>query len=91
MQTLQNDLDNLDRMVDGGSAKDEIRSQVRLMSREVAALETDYSRLAQDHAKAIAELQVEYRKRIADLEAANAKLKTETDRRGSEDAKMCWT
>ena len=49
MITLQDDLQNLDRMVDGDTPKDKIRSQIRLISREVAALETDYSGLAQAH------------------------------------------
>jgi hypothetical protein len=48
MSTLQQDIDDLDRMVDGNAAKDEIRSQIRLISRGVAALEeADYARLEQ--------------------------------------------
>jgi hypothetical protein len=39
MTRLQQDIDHLDRLVDGNAAKDEIRSQIRLISREVAALE----------------------------------------------------
>jgi len=51
MSKLQGDIDDLDRMVDGNAAKDEIRSQIRLISREVAALEAafqaDYGRLTE--------------------------------------------
>ena len=51
MKALQEDIDDLDRMVDTGAQKDAIRSQIRLISREVAALETDYARLAAEHSK----------------------------------------
>jgi len=57
---LQQDIDELDRMVDTDAQKDKIRSQIRLIYREVAAMEADYARLAQDHAdlhKAHTELQ----------------------------------
>jgi hypothetical protein len=37
-------------MVDGNAPKDKTRSHIRLISREVAALEADYARFAQDHA-----------------------------------------
>ena len=51
MSKLQDDIDDLDRMVDGNAAKHEIRSQIRLVSREVAALEAafgaDHGRLAE--------------------------------------------
>jgi hypothetical protein len=50
MPTLQADIDDLDRMVDTGAQKDAIRSQIRLIAREVAALEADYANLAQAHA-----------------------------------------
>jgi hypothetical protein len=49
MITLQDDIQNLDRMVDGDTPKDKIRSQIRLISGEVAALEADYTALAQAH------------------------------------------
>jgi len=49
MITLQDDIQNLDRMVDGDTPKDKIRSQIRLIAREVAALEADYAGLAQAH------------------------------------------
>ena len=51
MNTLQQDIDDLDRMVDTGAAKDEIRSQIRLISREVAVLQADYASLAESHAQ----------------------------------------
>ena len=51
MRTIHEDLDDLDRMVDGDAQKDKIRSQIRLISREVAALEADNARLAQGHAE----------------------------------------
>ena len=41
MPTIHEDIENLDRLVDGGAAKDEIRSQIRLIDREVAALEAE--------------------------------------------------
>ena len=49
MITLKDDIENLDRMVDGDTPKDKIRSQIRLLGREVAALEADYASLAQAH------------------------------------------
>ena len=49
MSRIREDIDHLDRLVDGGAAKDEIRSQIRLIDREVAALEADYARLAEEH------------------------------------------
>jgi len=51
MTRLQQDLDDLDRMVDGNAPKDKTRSHIRLISREVAALEADYARLAEAHSK----------------------------------------
>jgi hypothetical protein len=51
MASLQQDIDDLDRMVDTGAQKDAIRSQIRLISREVAALEADYASLAEHHTK----------------------------------------
>ncbi len=51
MKTLQEDIDDLDRMIDAGAAKDAVRSQIRLISREVAALQTDYTSLAQAHSE----------------------------------------
>ena len=52
MRTLLDDVDDLDRMVDSGAATDKILSQIRFIAREVAALEADYSALAQTLAKA---------------------------------------
>lgn len=46
MNRLQQDIDELDRMVDTDAAKEAIRSQIRLIGREVAALESDYASLA---------------------------------------------
>jgi len=51
MKTLQEDIDDLDRMVDRGAAKDAIRSQIRLISREVAALQAEKETLFAAHAK----------------------------------------
>lgn len=51
MNTLQQDLDDLDRMVDNSAAKDAIRSQIRLIAREVSTLEAEYASLAEAHAK----------------------------------------
>ena len=51
MKTLHEDIDDLDRMVDTGAQKDAIRSQIRLIAREVAALETDNARLVESHSQ----------------------------------------
>ena len=51
MKTLQDDIDDLDRMVDTGAAKDAIRSQIRLISREVAALQARNAGLVEAHAQ----------------------------------------
>jgi hypothetical protein len=59
MKTLQEDIDDLDRMVDTDAPKHSIRSQIRLISREVSVLHHNYARLAESHQK---------------LQAAHAKL-----------------
>ncbi len=51
MSRLQQDIDDLDRMVDTDAAKDAIRSQIRFIAREVAALEADYASLGEQHAQ----------------------------------------
>jgi hypothetical protein len=51
MITLKDDIENLDRMFDGDTPKDKVRSQIRLIAREAAALEADYASLAESHAK----------------------------------------
>lgn len=76
MKTLQEDVDDLDRMVDTGAAKDAIRSQIRLVAREVAALETDLARSIQNHKESDAKL-IELDKQNARLVAENAQLKNE--------------
>ncbi len=50
MSNLQKDIDDLDRMIDTDAAKDAIRSQLRFIARELAALEADYAVLAEQHA-----------------------------------------
>ena len=50
MSSLQKDIDDLDRMVDTDAAKDAIRSQIRFVAREVAALEAEYFSLAERYA-----------------------------------------
>jgi chromosome segregation ATPase len=70
MKTLQEDIDDLDRMVDTNAPKDAIRSQIRLISREVAALQADYDSLAASHAhtnEAKAKVETE----LSDLKARN--------------------
>jgi len=61
MYTIDIHLDDLDRMVDSGCApKHEVRGQIALIRREVAALEADYLGLLQAHSdlqKAHTELQ----------------------------------
>ena len=69
MKTLQEDLDDLDRMVDAGAAKDAVRSQIRLIAREVAALQADYSSLAQIHE----ELHAGLEEKIATLQERDKK------------------
>ena len=49
MSSLQQDIDDLDRMVDTDAAKDAIRSQIRLIAREVSTLQADFARLEQEH------------------------------------------
>jgi hypothetical protein len=51
MKTLQEDIDDLDRMVDTNAAKDAIRSQIRFIAREVATLEADYAAVNQAHSE----------------------------------------
>ena len=45
MPTLQEHLDDLDRMVDGGADKPKIRHQIDLIGRIVATNEAEHSRL----------------------------------------------
>jgi len=54
MNSILNDIDDLDRMVDTDAAKDAIRSQIRLIDREISAMEAEYSRLAEQHATLLA-------------------------------------
>jgi predicted nucleic acid-binding Zn-ribbon protein len=68
MRTLQEDIDDLDRLVDGDAAKDKIRSQIRLIAREVAALQKDHGRLAEAHAKVRSEKE-DIEKQISDAKA----------------------
>jgi hypothetical protein len=49
MRTLHEHIDDLDRMVDRGAEKPNIRSQIAFIAREVATLEADYARLADAH------------------------------------------
>lgn len=52
MRTLQEHLDDLDRMVDSGKAPaHQVRSQIAFIAREVAALEAAYAGLDQAHAQ----------------------------------------
>jgi len=47
MKTLSEDIDDLDRMVDGGIyTKDAIRSQIRLIGREAGVLQAERDNLA---------------------------------------------
>ena len=65
MKTIHEDIDDLDRMVDTDAPKHAVRSQIRLIAREGAALEADYSRLAEAHAqldKAHSKLQKQHAK-----------------------------
>jgi hypothetical protein len=51
MNNIKQYLDELDRMIANGSPLDAVRSQVRLIIREVADLQTENARLAQDYAQ----------------------------------------
>jgi len=66
MRTLQEHIDDLDRMVDSGTSVAKIRSQIAFIGREVAALQADYAGLAQAHAEF---------KQAAQKQIANAKAK----------------
>jgi hypothetical protein len=66
MPNLRQDIDDLDRMVDTGATKDAVRSQIRLIDREVVALQSDHASLYQAH---------------TELEEAHAKLIAENQRR----------
>jgi hypothetical protein len=51
MSSFAQDFDDLERLIDGNAAKDEIRSQLRFIAREVAALEADYARAIENQAQ----------------------------------------
>jgi uncharacterized protein (DUF3084 family) len=51
MPTLQESIDQLDRMIDTGADIPKTRSQLAFIGREVSALEADYSSLAQSHSQ----------------------------------------
>ena len=50
MQSIHQDLDDLDRLVANGAAVDQIRSQIRLISREASAIQEYHARLAEERA-----------------------------------------
>lgn len=68
MNTLQQDLDDLDRMVDGDTPKDKIRSQIRLISREVAALEEKKESVEENNA-ALREANTKFDTHLAETKA----------------------
>jgi len=79
MPTLQEHLDDLDRMVDGGADKPKIRHQIDLIGRIVATNEAERARVAQEYAdfkeaaaKKIAALQAENQALVAKYEKLNA-------------------
>ena len=74
MRTIHEDLDDLDRMLDGDAPKDKVRSQIRLISREVAALEADYTRLAQSHQHEVASMTQAHAEAVAGLQSKNQQL-----------------
>lgn len=84
MRTLPEHIDDLDRMVDSGSApKHEIRSQIALIGKQVAELEADYARLADVYTKlqeaySILETQHTKLKKVKDAADFDA-LKMESD------------
>ena len=81
MPTIHEDIENLDRMVDGGAAKDEIRSQIRLIDREVNVLEAQNSRLVEAYtnleeaaAKQVTDLNASHEQAMAELKKENERL-----------------
>lgn len=93
MKTLQEDIDDLDRMVDTGATKDAIRSQIRLIAREVTALQADNVSLFEAHAKLqkakeeadrlAAEVKSQDEKAMLDSLGAQNKKQAEARRRSS--------
>jgi hypothetical protein len=51
IRTLQEHIDDLDRMVDSGTGVPKVRSQIAFIAREVACLEAAYAQLADAHTK----------------------------------------
>jgi hypothetical protein len=51
MRTLQEHIDDLDRMVDSGTGVHQVRSQIAFIALEVAKLEASYAQLAEAHTK----------------------------------------
>jgi len=51
MSRISQDIDELQRMIDDDAAKDDIKSQLRFVAREVATLEAQYATLEQEHAE----------------------------------------
>ena len=68
MKTIQEHIDDLDRMVDTGAGKPDTRNQIAFIAREVAVIEAQLATLQQSHA----ELKDEHTK----LQEAHAKLDT---------------
>jgi hypothetical protein len=76
MKTLQEDIDDLDRMLDTDAAKDAIRSQIRLIAREAAALEIEFASLAQSH--------TDLQNALAQSNEKNAQLVAEKSKRDTD-------
>ena len=81
MPTLYDDLEELDRLIDGSARKDEIRSQLRVVQNGVVTLHTQYTSLDKEHAefvteaaKAKAEVQEAHAKEVTGLKEQNAEL-----------------
>jgi hypothetical protein len=68
MITLQEHLNELDRMVTNHASVAEIRSQASFIAREVAVLEADYASLAETHAKLRA-TNADFDKQFSDMKA----------------------
>jgi hypothetical protein len=85
MRTLQEHLDDLDRMVDSGSApKHEIRSQIAFIGREVTALEADYARFIDAHTQS----ERATAKVLEDLQTQNQALVSENKKLIDPDSSM---
>lgn len=77
MPSILENLDDLDRMVDANAGKSDVRFQIDLISKQVAAFEADYENLATQHAD-LEEEHAKLKKAHSELDAAKAKPTAQT-------------